>query len=57
MGMGTQALMNSAMSAGAGIRKKRQPSKRNLLIKELMAHHGCTLAEASKHIKASGMNY
>ena len=53
--MGTQALMSGAM--GAGIRKKRQPSKRNLLIKELMAHHGCTLAEASKHIKASGMNY
>eukprot|EP01038_Epipyxis_sp_PR26KG_P008705 gene8705-11763_t len=45
------------MALGAGVKKRRQPSKRNLLIKQLMAHHGCTLAEASKHIKTSGMQY
>jgi hypothetical protein len=45
------------MAMGAGVKKKRQPSKRNLMIKQLMAQHGCTMCEASKHIKASGMQF
>ena len=48
--MGTQALMSSAMAAGMP-RKKRQPSRRNQLVKEIMQKHRCTLAEASRHIK------
>jgi hypothetical protein len=50
--MATQALTSYLTSgaAGAGL-KKRAPSKRNLLIKEIMAKHKCTLPQASKHIK------
>ena len=53
--VGTNALIMGAM--GAGVKEKRNPSKRNLMIKQLMAQHGCTMCEASKHIKASGMQF
>jgi hypothetical protein len=51
--MATQALTSYLTSgaAGAGLKKKRAPSKRNLLIKEIMAKTGKSLPEASKYVK------
>ena len=51
--MATQALTSYLTSgaAGSGLKKKRAPSKRNLLIKEIMAKTGKSLPEASKYVK------
>jgi len=53
--MATQALTSYLTSgaAGSGLKKKRAPSKRNLLIKEIMAKTGKSLPEASKYVKDS----
>jgi hypothetical protein len=50
--LATQALTSYLTSgaAGSGL-KKRAPSKRNLLIKEIMAKTGKSLPEASKYVK------
>lgn len=45
-----QALTNY-MTKGAGIKGKRAPSKRNMMIKQIMAKYNISLAQASKHIK------
>lgn len=39
----------------AGMKKKHKPSRRNLLIGEIMKKQHCTLAEASAYIKAKGL--
>ena len=53
--VGTNALIMGAM--GAGMKKKRQPSNRNLLIKQIMQKERCSLAEASKYIKSHNLKY
>jgi hypothetical protein len=45
------------MAMGAGVKKKRQPSNRNLLIKQIMQKEHCSLAEASKYIKSHNLKY
>jgi hypothetical protein len=63
---GIKALTNPAVDAGledagevalmaAGMKKKRAPSRRNILIGQLMKKHKCTLAQASKMIKDKGL--
>ena len=53
--VGTNALIMGAM--GAGMKRKRQPSNRNLLIKKIMQKEHCSLAEASKYIKSQNLKY
>jgi hypothetical protein len=48
-----QQALTSYMTKGAGLKQKRPPTKRNLMIKHIMSKSGCSLAEASKHIKAN----
>jgi len=51
------------MAAGMEKKPKRtrqvsaKEKNRHALIRKLMNEHGCTLAEASKHIKANNLNY
>ena len=45
------------MAISAGMKKKRQPSNRNLLIKQIMQKERCSLAEASKYIKSHNLKY
>ena len=51
-----QAAMMAAMAA-AGMKNKRKPNGRNLLIKEIMKKHRYTLPEASKYIKHHNLKY
>ena len=44
-----------ALASGGSLKKKRTPSKRNMLISKLMREHGMSLGEASKHIKENGL--
>jgi hypothetical protein len=44
------------VAEGAGI-KKRKVSNRNLLVKKIMKDSGCTLAQASAHIKHHNLKY
>ena len=45
------------MALGAGVKTKRRPSNRNLLIKQIMQKEHCSLAEASKYIKSHNLKY
>eukprot|EP00981_Chlorochromonas_danica_P005852 scaffold1201_cov144-Ochromonas_danica.AAC.3 len=52
------------LALAAGMTKKRRTRRlsqremnRHALIRKLMAKHGCTLAEASRHIKENNLQY
>jgi hypothetical protein len=44
-----------ALASGGSLKKKRTPSKRNMLISKLMREHGMSLGEASRTIKEKGL--